>query len=115
MRLCRFPSCLLDCGCSYRPDIVKKLWEPVDPKKVPMDLLRDRFFVFMYSKEPAPEVPLPPGKFLCFLCRRIGDTIDFELTQEECRRRFGEVPLEDQYNFCDDCNNIISADLGIPL
>jgi hypothetical protein len=115
MRLCRYPSCLLDCGCVYRPYLVEELWKPVDPHKVDMDFLRDRMFILMYSQEPAPEVTLPPGKFLCLLCRRPGDMADFELTQEECRRRFGDVPLEDQFNLCDECNTIVSSDLGIPL
>lgn len=113
---CWYPSCRLECSCPVRGDVVRELWEPVDPYKVGIEFLRDRMFIFMNSSaEPAPDVPIPPGKFLCMLCRRLGNTADFELTQEECRRRFGEVPLEDQYNICDDCNKIISADLGIPL
>lgn len=115
MILCRYPSCRMECFCSIRGLVVKELWVPVNPYEVDIQFLRDRMFVFMHSDEPAPDVPVPPGKFVCMLCRRLGDTVDFELTQEECRRRFGEVPLEKQYNICDDCNNIISADLGIPL
>jgi len=93
------------------------IFDPVDPATVSVGYLKRRTFLLFAAMErgEVPDMPLPPGWFRCFTCRR-----EFEKgrTEEEVlaehRRRFGKDP-DEPFTVCGDCNLIIARDQGVPL
>jgi hypothetical protein len=95
------------------------IFEPVDPNTVSLRYLKERTRLLFAAMErgEVPDMPLAPGWFRCFICRREavkGVTGDEE--QAEYARRFGPVPDPGgQMVVCDDCNRIVAEDQGMPL
>jgi len=96
------------------PDI----FAPVDPCKVSEAYLKRRTGLLFAAMDAGriPDLPLAPGWYRCFVCRReLEKTVPEDEAQAEYRRRFGDGGPEDQFVVCDDCNRIVSADQGVPL
>jgi hypothetical protein len=87
--------------------------QPIDPRSVPLDELRRRVKRFFDSSLVPSDDPVPVDHFRCFVClRTFRKRVTDADAKAEMRRRFGEVQVKDQYVICDDCNEIISADVG---
>lgn len=94
------------------------IFDPVDPAVVSVAWLKERTGLLFAAMErgDVPDMPLAPGWYRCFTCRR-----EFEKgksqaeTEAEYRRRFGRDPDGGQFTVCDDCNRIIARDQGVPL
>jgi hypothetical protein len=95
------------------------IFDPVDPATVSVAYLKERTGLLFAAMErgEVPDMPVAPGWFRCFTCRR-----EFEKgkpdaeAEAEYRRRFGNDPAPDgQFTVCDDCNRIIAQDQGVPL
>jgi DNA-directed RNA polymerase subunit RPC12/RpoP len=98
---------------------VTGIFDPVDPVKAGTAFMKERVALVFTAMElgVVPDLPVAPGWFRCFACRR-----EFEKDQtgpearDEYRRRFGEeLDDADAYAVCNDCNRIIAEDLGLPL
>lgn len=96
------------------------IFAPVDPHTVSVRDLKERAGLLLTAMEhgQVPDMPLAPGCFRCFLCRREFGTLRTEAeTLAEYRRRFGGHPDDKGGGFtlCGDCNVIVAGDMGLPL
>lgn len=90
------------------------LFKPIDPKQVPFEYLRARVRYLLEADDQGglPEVAVDPGKFICFVCRRIDNLL--LSPQEELENfitRFGILP-ESPIRICQDCDDIIGPHIG---
>lgn len=94
------------------------IYEPVDPNAVSAAYLKRRvslLFAALDRGELA-ELPVRPGWFRCFVCRRAFEKgVPDDEAAEEYRRRFGDGEPDPLFTVCDDCNRIVSEDQGVPL
>lgn len=93
-----------------------QVFEPVDPNSITILEMLERVRSILRAdlNGTLVEQPVGPGKFRCWLCRRIMDrTLSDEEMRREQIRRFGSAS-EDHIIICEDCDSIISRYLGLP-
>jgi hypothetical protein len=95
------------------------IFDPVNPATVSVACLKQRTGLLLAAMErgEVPDMPVAPGSFRCFTCRResVKGQSD-EDAEAEYRRRFGGEPDPGTpFILCDDCNRIIAQDQGVPL
>jgi hypothetical protein len=94
------------------------IFAPIDPSTASVAYLKERTGLLFAAMERGeiPDMPLSPGWFRCFTCRREFEKgVPDEEAEAEYRRRFGGGDPDDRFTLCDDCNRIIADDQGVPL
>jgi hypothetical protein len=91
--------------------------KPVDPNLLTVYELAERANLIIRNDAQPPDEPLAPGWYRCLICWR---TAEMKCAYDEAladhQRRFGRnAPVEGQVILCDDCNRIISLQMGYPL
>jgi hypothetical protein len=98
---------------------VTGILDPVDPVKAGVAFMKERVALILVAGELGlvPDEPVAPDRFRCFACRRDLEKGWTAAGQAgEYRRRFGkDIESGDAFTICDDCNQMIAADIGIPL
>lgn len=96
------------------------IYDPVDPGTVSVACLKRRVGLLFAAQDRGdlPDLPVRPGWFRCFVCRReLEKGASDEDAVAEYRRRFGRASPEpgSLFTVCDDCNRIVAEDQGVPL
>lgn len=84
-------------------------WDPVDPKSLTIPEFVDRIACIKEGSDMglAPDDPIPPGKFRCWVCRRLfGILGSVAQTEQAFVARHGRFP-RDPVLICPECNYIM--------